>query len=143
MKGFKNYYEVIAKCGHVGKMKYVPIKFSVIAETAEEAASLVRYFPRVKHNLKSAILSVTKIDRKRFLEIKEINDNDPYLQCSCKRDQIIIGSSLEERIENYEWNYKEKIPHKEYRFEKIVYKNKKNKEIERCYIKETYYENIY
>ena len=37
----KNYYEVIAKCGHVGKKHYVPVKFAVIAEDGKEAAKMV------------------------------------------------------------------------------------------------------
>ena len=67
-----NFYEVIAKCGHVGKKHYIPIKFAVKAETGEEAAKIVRDFSRVKHNHKDAILSVAKIDYERYLEIKKI-----------------------------------------------------------------------
>ena len=59
MKEMKNYYEVLAKCGHVGKKHYVPVKFAVIAEDGKEAAKMVRYFPRVKHNHKDAILNVS------------------------------------------------------------------------------------
>lgn len=40
----KKYYEVIAKCGHVGKKHYVPVKFAVIAEDGKEAAKMVRDF---------------------------------------------------------------------------------------------------
>ena len=66
---FEKYYMVIAKCGHVGKKHYVPIKFAVIAEDGKEAAKMVRQFPRVKHNHKDAILSVNKIDYERYQEI--------------------------------------------------------------------------
>lgn len=75
----KKYYEVIAKCGHVGKKHYVPVKFAVIAEDGKEAAKMVRDFPRVKHDHKDAILNVSKIDCERFQEIVEMNGNDPYL----------------------------------------------------------------
>ena len=30
------YYEVIAKCGHVGRKHYVPIKFAVITKDGKE-----------------------------------------------------------------------------------------------------------
>ena len=33
MKETKNYYEVIAKCGHVGRKNYIPVKFAVVAES--------------------------------------------------------------------------------------------------------------
>ena len=77
----KKYYEVIAKCGHVGRKKYIPVKFAVVAESGKEAAKKVRQFPRVKHNHKDAILDVRCITVEEFLEIKESNANDPYLKC--------------------------------------------------------------
>ena len=46
--GTKNYYEIIAKCGHVGRKHYVPIKFAVIAEDGKVAAKKVRQFSREK-----------------------------------------------------------------------------------------------
>ena len=52
------YYEVTAKCGHVGKGFYIPITFPVRAKSAAEAASVTRAFPRVKHDHKDAILIV-------------------------------------------------------------------------------------
>ena len=94
----KNYYEVIAKCGHVGKKHYVPVKFAVIAEDGKEAAKMVRDFPRVKHNHKDAILNVSKIDYERFQEIVEMNRNDPYLKCHAWQEQKLIDN-LEERLE--------------------------------------------
>lgn len=39
----KRYYEVVAKCGHVGKRYYYRGVFYVNAETGAEAASAVRY----------------------------------------------------------------------------------------------------
>ena len=87
---FKKYFMVIAKCGHVGRKNYIPIKFAVVAESGKDAAKKVRQFPRVKHNHKDAILDVRCITLEEFLEIKEINDKDPYLKCHSKQEQNLI-----------------------------------------------------
>ena len=117
----KNYFEVIAKCGHVGRNKYIPIKFAVEAESGKDAAAMVREFPRVKHNHKDAILSVTKIDYVRYLEINAVNDNNPYLKCKSKYEQrIIVG--LDEQLEEDDHSKKVK-----YKKEKCIeYKIRKN-----------------
>lgn len=56
-----NMYKVIAKCGHVGKGKYIQIAFAVKANDGKEAAKIVRKFPRVKHDKKDAIINVIKL----------------------------------------------------------------------------------
>ena len=38
----KKYFEVQAMCGHVGKGKYIPISFPVIAINGKEAAEKAR-----------------------------------------------------------------------------------------------------
>ena len=60
-KFMKNFYKITAKCGHVGKKNYIPIKFAVCAEDGKEAAKKVRNFARVKDNHKDAILDVKSI----------------------------------------------------------------------------------
>ena len=90
MTELKRYYEVIAKCGHVGRNHYVPIKFPVAAENGRVAAKIARQIPRVKHDHKDAILSVKEIDYEKYLELIEINSNDPYLKCSSKHEQNAI-----------------------------------------------------
>ena len=105
----KTFYEVIAKCGHVGRNKYIPIKFAVEAESGKDAAAMVRHFPRVKHNHKDAILSVTKIDYTRYLEIEKINENNPYLKCKSKYEQKkIVGLylQLEDDVHSKKVKYK-------------------------------------
>ena len=125
----KNYYEVIAKCGHVGKKHYVPIKFAVIAKDGKEAAKMVRQFPRVKHNHKDAILNVNKIDYERYLEIVETNKNDPYLKCHSKQEQNLIDN-LEERLEIDLHNQKAKYD-KQARLQRVAHKTKKTKILEK------------
>ena len=137
----KNFYEVIAKCGHVGRQNYVPIKFAVEAESGKDAAAMVRYFPRVKHDHKDAILSVNKIDNKRYSEIKTINDNDPYLKCHSRREQNKI-EGLELRLEEDAHGKKEK--HDKYvRRDRVAYKLKKTKTIVKSYNKEWVYNYDY
>lgn len=130
----KNYFEVIAKCGHVGRNKYIPIKFAVEAESGKDAAAMVREFPRVKHNHKDAILSVTKIDYVRYLEIIAINDNNPYLKCKSKHEQkLIVG--LKEQLEEDNHSKKEKYD-KYSRRDRVAYKLKKSKTIEKSFMRE-------
>ncbi len=94
----KKYFMVIAKCGHVGKKNYIPIKFAVAAESGKEAAKKAREYSRVKHDHKDAILDVKEINYEDFLEIREMNNNDPYLKCHSRQEQNQI-KGLEERME--------------------------------------------
>lgn len=137
----KNYYEVIAKCGHVGRKHYVPIKFAVVAKDGKEAAKKVRQFPRVKHNHKDAILYVNKIDYERYLEIVEINNNDPYLKCHSKQEQNLIDS-LEERLEIDLHNQKVKYD-KEVRLQRVIYRIKKTKILEKFFWEDSDYVYAY
>lgn len=103
-----NMYKVIAKCGHVGKGKYIPITFAINANDGKEAARIARNIPRVKHNKKDAIINVIKIDLEEYLSLKEKNANDPYLTCKNKQEQNCFD--LEERI----------IHEESYKVEKLV-----------------------
>lgn len=80
-------YEVVAKCGHVGRKNYVLKSFPVKAENGREAAKITRYFPRVKHHHKDAIREVIEIDEIRFCELLNNNNEDPYFHCNCVQDQ--------------------------------------------------------
>ena len=80
-------YEVVAKCGHVGRKYYAQKNFAVFALNGRDAAKITRELPRVKHHHKDAILSVREIDEQRFYEIKEITSRDPYFSCTCIQDQ--------------------------------------------------------
>lgn len=81
------YYNVTAKCGHVGRENYIPISFAVKAQSAKEASKRVRNFPRVKHDHKDAILSCIEINEDEFNSLLELNNNDSYLTCKSKREQ--------------------------------------------------------
>ena len=140
MSDTKNYYEVIAKCGHVGRKKYIPIKFAVIAENGKEAAKIVRKIPRVKHNHKDAILYVKKICYEEYQEIIETNNKDPYLKCNSRHEQKQIDN-LSERLKEDLHNQNTIIYNKKNRIDRISYKNKKSKILEKLLLEELH--NVY
>ena len=82
MKENKKYYKVVCMCGHVGRKKYVPIAFAVEAVDGKEAAKLARKIPRVKHDRKDAIIQCVEISKAQYKELRKINNEDPYLNCS-------------------------------------------------------------
>ena len=93
------YFNVTAKCGHVGRGYYIPITFAVKAESAAEAASVARDLPRVKHHHKDAILSVKEVDLYEFEDQSHVNNYDPYLRCSSKKEQWQEYDAICSRIE--------------------------------------------
>ena len=99
------YYLVSCKCGHVGRDKYIPIDFAVIAENGEEAAYIARYIPRVKHDHKDAILDCRRVDYESYVKQVAINNVDPYLLCKSKHEQKAIMSQIKSRLVE-EPNYK-------------------------------------
>lgn len=81
------YYEVKAKCGHVGRKYYLLKTFAVKANNGKDAAKIVRDFPRVKHHHKDAIRELREIDKERYYEILNNNHKDPYFFCHNVQDQ--------------------------------------------------------
>lgn len=128
------YFEVIAKCGHVGRNRYVPIKFAIEAKNGKEAAKIARQIPRVKHHQKYAILSVNRIDYDRYQEIRIANNNDPYLKCHSKQEQNLI-ENFDERIIVDLHNQKTK-ENRQDRFDRVAYKLKKNRILEKLSMEE-------
>ncbi len=80
-------FEVCAKCGHVGRGKYVEKIFAVYAPDAKAAAKIARNIPRVKHHHKDAIRYVEEVSYDRFMEIRWMNMADPYMNCSSIQEQ--------------------------------------------------------
>ena len=133
---FEKYYMVIAKCGHVGRKNYIPVKFAVVAESGKEAAKKVRQFPRVKHDHKDAILDVRCITLEEFLEIIEINGNDPYLKCHSRQEQNLIVNLAERMVADLH-NVKQAFD-KQTRKARVSYKLRKFKNLEESSKKEDY-----
>ncbi len=103
MNETKKYYEVKAKCGHVGRTKCVMIHFAVVADDAKQAAAIVREMGRVKHDHGDAIQWVKGIPFETYMQLRAKNDADPYLHCKSKWEQSLI-EDLDERIEDDEFN---------------------------------------
>ena len=107
----QKYYAVTAKCGHVRKSRYVEVTFAIAAESGKEAAKIGRFMPRVKHDHPMAIVNVVKISYEEYLELKENNSNNPYLQCTSRQEQ----NRLCPDIYNYVKEVKEDIDEDDYK----------------------------
>ena len=84
--------------------------------------------PRVKHDHQDAILNVFKIDQKRYFELLEINDRDPYLHCTCIQDQNAIdlsGRLMDEDRSNHCVSRKEENKKSFYRNKQKIRNQKK------------------
>ena len=98
-------YQVTAKCGHVGKNYYAVKDFPVIAEDGKDAARLTRYFPRVKHHQKDAILDVVEITWEEYNALVLKNKQDPYFHCSNVQEQrmyeeVVYSEIVEEKTKS-------------------------------------------
>lgn len=120
------YYLVTAKCGHVGRSKYIPIIFPVAAYSKKEAARITRNLPRVKHDHKDAIINVTEVNYQEFKQKSIDNKKDGYLLSKNKMEQILNCVDLYDRLMEDHYNsYKEHDV--EERINRIRYKKKKKK----------------
>ena len=81
------FFEVEAKCGHVGMNKCILVTFACVAQDGKEAAAKARQFPRVKHDHKDAIRDVREISFEEFVKLRSENDADPYLHCKNPQEQ--------------------------------------------------------
>ena len=93
----KYMYSVLTKCGHVGRDRYMPINFAVVASSKKEAARVAREIPRVKHHHKDAILEVRQISLNDFNRLNELNNEDPYLKIKSKYQQKPIKDLIDDR----------------------------------------------
>lgn len=94
------YYIVKAKCGHVGRDRYIPIDFPIRAKSKKDAAAIVRRKARVKKNHKDAVLSVVEVDKKTFDDQQFCNEQDPYLNVRSKHDQNKIMCLISFRLQD-------------------------------------------
>lgn len=92
------YFEVTAKCGHVGKHNFYEGRFFIISETGKKAAEKVRYKPRVKHDHKDAILSVKEINIQDFLQGIKSDNRNPYYKCKNIQEQRKYFDEIEPHI---------------------------------------------
>lgn len=88
------FFEVTAKCGHVGRGQFYMGMFYVRAESRSEAAALVRQKPRVKRHHKDAILSVVNIGYNEYITGQEAYKTNPYFNCKSRQEQRIYEEEL-------------------------------------------------
>ena len=113
----KRYFKVNAKCGHVGRRRFINIDFPVVASNAKEAAARARRFGRVKHHWKDAINSVEEISEFEFNKLQEEWRSDPYLDCRNVQEQRKI-CDLYLRVNCYEFEDEKKDRCVEYKMKK-------------------------
>ena len=87
----REFYKVLAKCGHVGKNWYIKKWFFVTAISGKDAASFVRTIGRVKHNQKDAILNVLKIDYREYIEGLNNHKTDLYFNVNNSTEQRLLN----------------------------------------------------
>lgn len=110
----KKFFEVQAKCGHVGRGHFFKGTFYINAHSASEAAAVVRNMPRVKHDRKDAIISVNEISKRQFEKGREERSENPYYSCvnvqeqRANIDKISIFIEEEDRFEPNLQEMKEK-----------------------------------
>jgi len=74
LKGFI----VTAKCGHVGKNKYILMDFAIHAENAKKAAAIARSRPAVKRHRSDAIVCVREVEKEEYYSVRKASRNDLY-----------------------------------------------------------------
>lgn len=84
-------YLVDAICGHVGRGYGIRKCFPIKANSASEAASICRNKPRVKHDLKFAILNVREVSSERYEYQIKINESDPFFIAKSRRESYLLG----------------------------------------------------
>ena len=123
----KKYFIVTAKCGHVGRNHFISIDFPVVAHSGRQAATIIRFTPRVKHHHKDAILNVQEVSYETYEAQRLVNQQDPYLNVSNKQDQNEAVLDLDTRM------LREERPRKEFsqseRKERIRYRQKREQTI--------------
>lgn len=88
------YYEVVAKCGHVGKKFYYRGVFYFQAEDGRTAAKMVRTFPRVKHDHPDAILNVLRITKEEYLDGCKRSEGELYFKCENIQEQSLYWQDI-------------------------------------------------
>ena len=92
------YFEVQAKCGHVGKNNFYMGTIYLWAEDARHAAQVARDFPRVKHDRKDAIFSVKEISLHEYKAGKIQQRHSAYWTSTSVQEQRENLHEIEEQI---------------------------------------------
>ena len=106
------FFEVQAKCGHVGMNKYVLKNFYIKTDSAKKAAYIIRNVPRVKHHHKDAIRNVREITYEEYVEGSKRMEADDYFRIHNSSEQKglltenVFYEEYEERKKSREVNFK-------------------------------------
>lgn len=92
------FFEVAAKCGHVGRDKYYEGHFFVKAQNEETASFKVKNRPRVKRDHEDAILWVKEVDELAYIAGCNAMRNNPYFHCGSKWQQKLIYELIKDGI---------------------------------------------
>jgi hypothetical protein len=121
------YFIVIAKCGHVGRNRYIEKELTIRATSGKEAAKIARNYPRVKHHWKDAIVEVIEVDVEEFKRIRVKNYSDPYFSVKNIQEQRMYCINIDEHIRERQ----SEESYKQDRVKRINYMMKKRKIEER------------
>jgi len=126
----KRFYIVSAKCGHVGRGKFVEKNLTIIASSRKEAAIKGRNCPRVKHHWKDAIIDVVEVTVEEYWKFRVANYSDPYFSVKNIQEQRQYCSDMYDEVKEIE-----QIEYsKEKRRKRIIYVMKKRRTEERLSI---------
>ena len=92
------YYEVVAKCGHVGRSRYYEGHIFVRANSRSEAAQIVKVMPRVKTNHQDVILENDEIGITEYTDGVSRMNNNPYFKCRSKSEQNEYWELIKENV---------------------------------------------
>ena len=120
------FFEVQAKCGHVGRNNYIVKNFYIRTDSAKKAAKIIRQAPRVKHHQKDAIVKVREIEREEYVQGVIRMQEDPYFNVNNSSDQkrLLIGDIIKE-----EYIEEERVRQVNYRLKKWKILEKESKKM--------------
>ena len=94
----KKFFEVAAKCGHVGRDKYYEGHFFIKRSNASEAADAVRKLGRVKHDHPDAIRWVREVTEEEYEAGRERHFDEAYFNCNSKHEQQAHYAEIAQNI---------------------------------------------
>ncbi len=94
-------YAIVAKCGHCGKGRFIPILFTLRARDREAAVEVIRNYPRVKNANPQFVLFMQEIDMAEYMLIRNLNKQDGYLNSgACENSKFKHRTIIEEYYMN-------------------------------------------